>query len=98
MPHAIKVARARKLAPALPMAEAEIWRSVSPALMDRLTASELAEVVRCLDAHWHKAVAHTERSITSEGAVYDHDRGILREVCPHAWDQLPCRPESVGII
>lgn len=88
--HAIKIARARRLAPALPAAQAEIWRSISPLLVERLTAAELAEVARCLHAHWQRAVAHAQAEVVDEGAVYDHQRGILREVCPHSWDARLC--------
>lgn len=63
--HQIKINRATKLAPASPAASAEIMDSVSDYLLERLTAAELAEVRRCLNKHWHKAVAHAQAEAVS---------------------------------
>jgi hypothetical protein len=77
--HAIKIARARALAPTLPIADQAIWANISPVLIERLTGAELAEVVRCMDAHWKAAQAHTERAICDEGAVWDARQQHLRK-------------------
>lgn len=80
MEHQIKINRANKIYSNLPMAELEIWDSISPALIDRLTGSELAEVKRCLNKHWHKAFKHAEKQIVDEGCVWDDDRQQLAEL------------------
>lgn len=84
MAHEIKMDRSRKLAPHVPTAQAEIEASISPMLIERLTAAELAEVRRCLDLHWHKAITHAERDALAEGAIYDPAIGAMREINPHA--------------
>lgn len=78
--HLVKVRRAQRLAPCLPMAEREIWDSVPDALIKRLTGAELGLVVQALNAHWHKAVAHTERNICAEGYVWDNTLKCLRDI------------------
>ncbi len=70
MSHQIKVAKAHKLAPKLPMASKVIWESIPGALIERLTASELALVVNALDQHWHKAVRHAKNEVISEGYLW----------------------------
>lgn len=78
--HQIKINRANALAPTLPMATQEIMDSISDTLVERLTAAELAEVKRCLDAHWHKAQAHKEREIVADGYVWSQQHNTLLDV------------------
>lgn len=80
--HQIKIDRAAKLATYTPAAEAEIMDSISDTLLERLTAAEIAEVKRCINDQWHKAVAHTERQIVDEGCVWSHRHGQLIELQP----------------
>lgn len=76
----IKVRKAQQLAAHLPMAETEIWRSIPPELIERLTAYELALVAQALDKHWHKAQAHKEREIVGEGYVWSAQHNALLDV------------------
>lgn len=80
--HGIKLSRAWALSniPAMPMVRSAIADSISPMLIDNLTARELAEVINSLNAHWHKAVTHTDRAICDEGAVWDDRRSSLPEI------------------
>lgn len=61
--HDTKLSRAWNLSGIDPMVmmRAAIGESISPVLIERLTAAELAEVIRSLDIHWRKAVAHAEQ-------------------------------------
>jgi len=70
MQHEIKINRSRKLAAFLPRADAEIMASISPLLIEQLTAAQLAEVRRCLNAHWHKAREFERLAILAEGGVW----------------------------
>lgn len=78
--HQIKINRANTLAPSLPMASREIMDSISEQLISSLTAAQLAEVKRCLNAHWHKAAAHTEARIIGDGYVWSEQHQALLEV------------------
>ena len=70
--HTIKINRSRNLAPHVPSAQREIDDSVSPMLVEQLTAAQLAEVRRCMHIHWAKARAHEERQALAEGGVWDN--------------------------
>lgn len=78
--HNVKLNRSRNLAGHLPQATAEIDRSLSPMLIERLTALELAEVRRCLNEHWHKAMAFKEQEIVGEGCVWSQQHQRLIEL------------------
>ena len=67
----IKIGRACELANMLPRAQEAILGSIEPELIDRLTALELALVMKSLNTHWHKAVAFNESDILAEGCIYD---------------------------
>ena len=77
--HTIKINRSRHLAPHVPSAQREIDDSVSPMLVEQLTAAQLAEVRRCLHTHWTKARSFEERQAIDEGAVWDNRRERFRE-------------------
>lgn len=76
----IKINRAKAQLNHLPAQSTAIWDSISFPLLDRLTAAELAEVARCLDSHWHKAVAFRDKEILEEGAMRDESKQKLREI------------------
>jgi len=76
----IKINRAEKLAPFLPMANAEIWDSIPQFLLDRLTGAELAEVKKCLNRHWHKAVKHAEQRIIGDGYIWSEKHQALLDL------------------
>ena len=80
MQHAIKINRAHKLAPMLPMADREIMSVITPSLLDSLTSAELAEVKKILDTHWHKATAFTERRIIDDGYVWSEKHQQLLDI------------------
>lgn len=80
MPHAIKINRSHAFAPHVPSAQAEIDNSITPMLLDRLTAAELAEVRRCLNAHWFKAREFERHECISEGGVWDEAAQKFREL------------------
>jgi hypothetical protein len=48
-------------------------------LIEQLTATQLAEVRRCLDKHWQKARAFEEQQALIEGGVWDHKNERFRE-------------------
>ena len=80
MNHSIKMIRSRTLAPHVPSAQAEIDASISPALVEDLTAARLADLRRCLDAHCHKAVRYAEKQVLAEGGVWDEGSHTFREL------------------
>lgn len=80
MNHSIKLNRSETLAGHLPAATREITASISPILREQLTSTQLAEVRRCLDAHWHKARAFEEREAITNGGVWDQQAGCFREL------------------
>jgi len=80
MNHQIKINRAAKLAPKLPMAAREIWKSIPESLTKSLSAKELAQVVNALDSHWHRSGAHKEKEIINEGCVWSDKRNALLDV------------------
>lgn len=55
-------------------------QSISPLLLEQLTAAQLAEVRRCLHAHWQKAVLWAEQQALDEGGVWDADRQAFRDL------------------
>lgn len=57
----IKINRANKIAPFLPMADGEIWESIPQSLIEGLTGKQLAELKKALNHHWHKAVAFASK-------------------------------------
>jgi len=77
--HSIKINRSQNLADHLPAAQREIDDSISPMLVEQLTAAQLAEVRRCLDRHWHKARAFEEQQAIIEGGVWDNKNKYFRE-------------------
>ncbi len=78
----IKINRAKNLVKHLPMQERAIWESIPQELVDRLTAGELADVAKALNAHWHKATAHTAAEIVAEGYVWSAKHNQLLDVVP----------------
>jgi hypothetical protein len=83
MQHQIKINKAAKICQFLPMAEQEIMSSISDALLEKLTAAEIAEVKQCLNKHWHKAVKHAQNEIIGEGCIWsDKHQALLDVVYP----------------
>ena len=78
--HQIKINRARRIAPALPMAATAIWDSISEDMIDSMTAAQLAAVVQALNTHWHKALAHKEAEIIGDGYVWSDKHQALLQV------------------
>lgn len=78
--HQIKIIRASKIAKLLPMAEREIMQSISAELIHSLTSKQLAQVMRNLNAHWHKAQAAARAAEKADGAYWLEDRLIPAEV------------------
>lgn len=76
----IKINQANKLAPKLPMADAEIWESIPQSLIDELTGKQLAEVKKALNHHWHKAAKHTEARIIGDGYVWSDAHQALLDI------------------
>lgn len=85
MSHQIKINRAKKIAPKLPMATKEIWASIPDELIEQLTSKQLASMVNALDAHWHKATIHKENEIIAEGYVWSPKHQKLLDVV------IPCK-------
>jgi len=80
MHHQIKINKAQRLAPKLPKASAEIWRSIPAKLHSQLTSKQLALVVEVLDSHWHKAANHTTNEIIAEGYVWSNKHQALLDI------------------
>lgn len=76
----IKIRKAQHIAGHTPIVQTAIWESISPMLLERLTASELAEVARCLNAHWHKAIDHAERDAIAAGCVWDRRHQVAHAI------------------
>jgi hypothetical protein len=77
MNHNIKIKHACRLA-GVPVAA--ILPSITPDLIDRLTARELAAVMVALNAHWQKALLWKEREIVGNGFAWDESRQKLRDL------------------
>jgi len=80
MNHQIKINKAAKLAPKLPMATREIWDSIPVELIERLTSRDLAVVVNMLNRHWHKAARHNSNEIIAEGYVWSDRHQALLDI------------------
>ena len=69
MEHNIKLNRARNITKLLPMAERAIFDRITkscPRLVDRLSAHDLADMARALNAHWYEACRQTARDIAGK--------------------------------
>ena len=80
--HNIKTNRACRLAGSImqPASGAAIMSSITPDLIDRLTARELASVMHCLNAHWQRAIKWQERQIVGDGYVWDDNTQKPRDL------------------
>jgi hypothetical protein len=77
----IKINRSRKLSPELyGKADEAIMESISQPLFEQLTGSQLAEVRRCLNAHWHKARQFERNEILAEGGLWSNSAQKFREL------------------
>ncbi len=76
----IRTKRALALCGFLPTAEDEILDSLPPELLTELTSRQLAQVMRALNKHWHKACAYKEREIVGEGCVWSVRDGKMLDV------------------
>lgn len=77
MNHNIKIKNACRLA-GVPVAA--ILPSITPDLIDRLTARELAAVMVALNAHWQRAIKWQERQIVGDGYVWDDNTQKPRDL------------------
>jgi len=69
MEHNIKLNRAKSIARLLPTAERAIFYRITkscPRLVDRLSAHDLADMAKALNAHWYEACRQTARDIAGK--------------------------------
>jgi hypothetical protein len=72
--------RAQNEANFMPAATREIESQIPDELKERLTAHELALVMRAMDAHWHRAIAFRNNEIINEGCIWDPEKKKLRDL------------------
>lgn len=93
MNHTIKHRRAQRLAGRLPMANAEIWSRIPDTLKERLTGSELAEVIKAMDVSYHAGKASAGAEVVDasreDGAVYINGLGMIE------WKEIGAEYETV---
>lgn len=77
---AIKINKAAKLYPVLPMADQAMMADIPAELVASLTSRQLAEVKRAMTRHWHKAVAWAEAEAVGNGYVYSKKDDCLYDV------------------
>ena len=82
--HTIKTTRAQRAARQTPRVQTAVWGSISPALIESLSAAQLAEVARCLDRHWHRAQAEGAAAAVAEGVIWTARDQRLLDVQPVA--------------
>ena len=74
MEHNIKLNRAKSMAKLRPRTEWAIFDLLTgtcPGLVDRLSAKDIGDVAKALDAHWQAACIRRERDIIDDGYVWD---------------------------
>ena len=63
MTHNIKIRRALQTTSKLPMAQQHILRNIPTSVIDKLTSSELAELINAMDEHFKQGELHAECEI-----------------------------------
>ena len=77
----IKMLKALRKCNFRPRQEDAIISTLPRTLIERLTSSELAEVMKTLDAHWRNAQETKEREIVADGYIWSAKHGKLLDLC-----------------
>ena len=77
----IKLLKALRKCNFRPRQEDAVVSALPLILIERLTSSELAEVMKTLDAHWRNAQETKEREIVADGYIWSAQHGKLLDLC-----------------